>query len=234
MIGIGTENFNINQSNLEFCNLLGCDSESWGMRFDGTLHHNKKSSSYNLLAGFTMGSIIGVHLDMWNGKLEYYLNRIPLGVAFSGLQNKILYPLLSSTASHTVMKLIFAHSEPHSLSLISAKYLNEKTFSSLPPGLKLYSKTCWWLFPKSTRLKSDKKFDLLPSLYSIDMLIDSDEEESSNSTECNILAPRVRRVFEASAAHNSFRSDNGAESRHFHSLAHVRPIRYRSKTWLDH
>lgn len=233
MIGIGTENFNINQANEEFRNLLGCDGESWGLTFLGSLHHNNKTQSYNPIAGFTMGSIIGVHLNMWNGTLEYYLNRIPLGVAFSGLKNKILYPLLSSTASHTVMKLIFAHSEPHSLSLISVKYLSEKSLDDLPPGLKSYNKTCWWLFPKSSCFKHDKKFDLLPSLYTIDMLTDSDEDESFNSGECNVLAHRVKRVFETLNSHNGQRTEGGSESRHFHSI-HSRPVRFKYSTWLDH
>lgn len=233
MIGIGTDAFDINQSNEQFCDLLGCDSESWGMKFDGSLHHNNQTHAYNPVAGFTIGSIIGIHLNMWNGTLEYYLNRIPLGIAFDGLKNKVLYPLLSSTASHTVMKLIFAHSEPHSLSLISVKYLNEKSLNDLPPGLRYYSKNCWWLFPKSTRIKPDKKFDLLPSLYTIDMLTDSeDEEDNPGSSDCNVLRRRGKRMFENSAAHTALRSDGG-KNRHFHSVTSGGPIRIRYRAWID-
>lgn len=29
---------------------------------------------------FTQGDIIGVHVDLWSGTLEYYLNRKPLGM----------------------------------------------------------------------------------------------------------------------------------------------------------
>ncbi|KAK6637761.1 hypothetical protein RUM44_008183 [Polyplax serrata] len=207
MVGVGTENFNINQANERFCNLIGCDSESWGMKFTGSLHHNNTFKNYNTIAGFTMGSIIGVHLNMWNGTLEYYLNRIPLGVAFIGLRNKILYPLISSTASHTVMKLIFAHSEPHSLSLMSAKYLNQKSLGDLPPGLKLYNKTCWWLFPKSSRLKPDKKFDLLPSLYPVDLLADSDDDEDDITYLGNgsIFAHKVKKVLDPSNVRSNLR-----------------------------
>lgn len=238
MIGVGTENFNINQSNQEFINLLGSDGESWGMNFNGKLNHNKKEQNYSPIAGFTMGSIIGIHLDMWNGTLEYYLNRVPLGIAFTGLKNKVLYPMLSSTAAHSIMKLIFAHSEPYSLSLLSLKSLNVPSINSLPPGLKSCSENCWWLFPKSKRLKTEsKKLENASPLHGIYVLIDSDEEEESeNTTGCNLLAHRMKRVLENSRHRNfAVRSDANAESRHFH--CHGRPVRvyrHRFRAWMDY
>lgn len=195
MIGIGTENFNINQSNEQFYDLLGSDSESWGMKFDGRLYHNNESKDYNSLAGFTRGSIIGVHLNMWSGVLEFYLNRIPLGVAFCGLKNKVLYPMLSSTAPRSIMKLIFAHSEPYSLSLLSVKLLNFPTIDKLPPGLNHYNKTCWWLFPKSSRIKTDSNnkkacgLSLFPRIY---VFIDRDEEDENENTSIYTFLDHLR------------------------------------------
>lgn len=250
MIGIGTENFNINQSKQEFTNLLGSDAESWGMKFNGSLYHNSKAQSYNPIAGFTMGSIIGVHLDMWNGTLEYYLNRVPLGIAFTGLKNKVLYPMISSTAAHSIMKLTFARSDPYSLLLLSLKSLPTTTLSQLPPGLKCCGENCWWLFPKSKRLKTEnKKSENSAPLHGIYVLIDSDEEEENeNSAGCNLLAHRMRRVLENSR-HRNFavksegtpetrhhhRGEGTQEPRHFHS--HGRPIRvyrHRLRNWMDY
>lgn len=239
MIGVGTENFNINQLCQEFNNLLGFDNESWGMTFNGKLCHNKKVSDYHPIAGFTMGSIVGVHLDMWNGTLEYYLNRIPLGIAFTGLKNKILYPMLSSTAAHSIMKLTFAHSEPYSLSLLSLRSLKLPSVSNLPPGLKSCSENCWWLFPKSKRLKNEsKKLDNGSPLHgNIRVLFDSDEEEENgNSTGYSVLAHRMKEVLENSR-HRSIpvRSEGNLESRHF--LCHGRPARvhrHRFRSWMDY
>ncbi|KAL0272937.1 UNVERIFIED_CONTAM: hypothetical protein PYX00_005738 [Menopon gallinae] len=241
MIGIGTENFNINQSNEQFCNLLGSDSESWGMKFDGRLYHNNKSQEYNSLAGFTIGSIIGVHLNMWSGSLEFYLNRVPLGVAFHGLKNKVLYPMLSSTAAHSIMKLIFAHSEPYSLSLLSVKLLNFPSVGNLPPGLKNYNKTCWWLFPKSSRIKTDnnnKKHDSPSPFPGIYVFIDSDEEdENENTSSCNLLTRRMRRVLENSRHRNPVIRSEISEPRPYLDVSYSRPIRcnrYRTRPRIDY
>jgi hypothetical protein len=43
----------------------------------GTIQHMGKMQPYGPPYGH--GSIIGVHLDMWKGTLQFYLNRKPLG-----------------------------------------------------------------------------------------------------------------------------------------------------------
>lgn len=84
MIGVGTSKIVLSHWKFQFCSLLGIDSESWGYSYRGHIHHNQLRRRYG--TKFGQGSIIGVHLDMCNGTLEYFLNRKSLGIAFKGLK----------------------------------------------------------------------------------------------------------------------------------------------------
>lgn len=78
MIGVGTSGLNFLDWRDEFCSLLGIDSHSWGYSYHGNIQHDNLVRKYG--SPFGMGSIIGLHLDMCSGTLEYYLNRKPLGI----------------------------------------------------------------------------------------------------------------------------------------------------------
>ncbi|XP_078035522.1 SPRY domain-containing SOCS box protein 3 isoform X7 [Augochlora pura] len=66
---------------------------------------------------FGQGSLVGVHLNTWKGTLEFFLNRKPLGIAFTGLRNTMLYPMMCSTAADTKVRLSYCSSAPASLQL---------------------------------------------------------------------------------------------------------------------
>ena len=66
---------------------------------------------------------MGVHLDTWLGTLSYFLNREPLGLAFGELRHKNLYPVISSTAARSGMKVIATRSYPTSLQFMCAQAL---------------------------------------------------------------------------------------------------------------
>lgn len=113
MVGVGT-----NKARLEmtgFHSLLGRDQESWGFSYKGNLYHNGETRQYS--QGFTQGSIVGIHHDSWKGTLQFFLDKRPLGLAFVGLQNKELYPMASSSAAQSGMRLIHSSSMPVSLQL---------------------------------------------------------------------------------------------------------------------
>lgn len=76
MIGVGHTDM-AGARPLEFCKRLGADAKSWGYNYNGVIHHNGKPKAYGQT--FDRGSIVGVHLDMFRGTLEYYLDRRPLG-----------------------------------------------------------------------------------------------------------------------------------------------------------
>ena len=77
MVGVGTHLVDMDSCKSLFCSLLGRDEESWGLSYMGSLYHMGESKPYS--TKFGQGTIIGVHLDMWHGTLEFYKNRTPLG-----------------------------------------------------------------------------------------------------------------------------------------------------------
>jgi SPRY domain-containing SOCS box protein 3 len=152
MIGVGTDKTDLKRFSHSFVCLIGYDEESWGLSYNGTLHHNGTSSLYT--KSFTQGSVIGVHLDLWQGTLEYYLNRKPLGKAFTLLKNKVLYPMVSSTSARSGMNLTYSCSFAPTLQLQTLLSLGRQTFwpenvsifkcHDLPPGLKMWIKNNFW------------------------------------------------------------------------------------------
>ncbi|XP_032664497.1 SPRY domain-containing SOCS box protein 3-like isoform X2 [Odontomachus brunneus] len=136
MVGVGTANAEINNAGEIFCALLGRDQESWGFSYKGYLQHDGKTRNYG--ATFDQGNLVGVHFDAWSGTLQFFLDRKPLGIAFTRLNNVMLYPLISSTMAQCVMKLTYSCSMPVSLQTaclgvllpLQRMYLS-KTFPSL-------------------------------------------------------------------------------------------------------
>lgn len=153
MIGIGTkEGFqNFTNYRFRFCSMLGLDNQTWGYSYHGKIQHDKLTRIYG--EGFGLSSKVGVHLDMCTGKLEYYLNRKPLGIAFSGLKKKELYPMACATAAQSSMKLICAVSQEQTLQMLCLQcvhqnsYLYEK-YSSIPGLCKIYRQKYFWMTPK--------------------------------------------------------------------------------------
>ena len=60
-----------------FCSLLGQNTESWGLSYQAHFHHGGQIWQYGGMFG--QGSLLGIHLDCWNGTLSFYKNRRPLG-----------------------------------------------------------------------------------------------------------------------------------------------------------
>ncbi|GAB1868059.1 SPRY domain-containing SOCS box protein 3 [Camponotus japonicus] len=113
MVGVGTANAELDNAGELFCALLGRDQESWGFSYKGYLQHDGKVYKYGTTFG--QDNLVGVHLDTWSGTLQFFLNRKPLGVAFTRLNNVMLYPLISSTMAQCTMKLTYSCSTPVSL-----------------------------------------------------------------------------------------------------------------------
>nr|XP_027218331.1 SPRY domain-containing SOCS box protein 3-like [Penaeus vannamei] len=156
MVGVCTAKFDLKHAVHRFCSLLGRDHESWGYSYTGGVQHGGKFKPYGPRWG--KGSIVGLHLDSWRGTLEFYLNRKPLGVAFVGLQNKEVYPIVTSTSAHSGMKLVSSCTFPVSLQCLASevvcKQLCEKMKVRvedlpLPPGLRTFIKNNYWPFMRS-------------------------------------------------------------------------------------
>lgn len=155
MVGVCTTDVDLNKCRQVFCSMIGQDGDSWGLSYTGHIQHKKTKQCY--ASKFGQGSIVGVHLDMWHGTLSFYKNRKPLGIAYTGLQGKVLYPIVSSTAARSGMKIIRSCSFPTSLQFMCCQVLRKAIPSHLdvlsavilPPGLKEFLKNNvqWLLQP---------------------------------------------------------------------------------------
>ncbi|XP_075420610.1 SPRY domain-containing SOCS box protein 3 isoform X1 [Tenrec ecaudatus] len=142
MVGIGTSDVELDKYQHSFCSLLGRDEDSWGLSYTGLLHHRGDKRSFS--SRFGQGSIIGVHLDAWHGRLTFFKNRKCIGVAATRLQNRKFYPMVCSTAAKSSMKLIRSCASTTSLQFLCCYRLRQLWPDSgdtleglpLPPGLK--------------------------------------------------------------------------------------------------
>ena len=141
MLGVCTSDLDITQYKTSFCSLIGKDSNSWGLSYIGNFHHKGKTQKYT--SRFDHGAVIGVHLDAWHGKLSFFKDNEPLGVAAKGLNGKTLFPVVSSTAARTKMKLQRSSSTSFSLKYLCCAAIgkslpNFEALQSLPipPGVK--------------------------------------------------------------------------------------------------
>ena len=105
MFGIGTKKARLHVD--AFVNMLGEDTNSWGMSHKGLLWHGGKHRQYTKPFQENVATTVGVFFDGLEGTLSFYKDNTCLGVAFSGLQevSKPLYPIVCSTATKTEMTL---------------------------------------------------------------------------------------------------------------------------------
>jgi len=79
MVGFGTEAVNLQSAANKFTSLLGLDSESWGYSYTGNLIHN--GVKRKISQSFGHGVVIGIHLDMWLGRMSVFRNGKFLGMS---------------------------------------------------------------------------------------------------------------------------------------------------------
>lgn len=191
MIGVATSKVQINKNSHDFSHFLGSDDQSWGLTSHCTIRHNQQSMPYHERAAFNEGTLVGVYLNMWEGTLEYYVNRRPLGVAFRGLRNHVLFPIISTTSARALMQLCYSSCNQHSLAFLAFKKINLTESQSLPYRLKLKLPECWWLFPQREAKPAAPK--LSKPRFGIRLIIsnDTDDDEFSRN-----LRARMRNVIE--------------------------------------
>ncbi|XP_059052059.1 SPRY domain-containing SOCS box protein 3-like [Achroia grisella] len=148
MVGVGTSKVSVSNSQFEFTSLLGQDSESYGLSYRGAVRHNAMTAQD--CAGFCRGTIVGVMVDMWQGTLQFYINRKPQGISFYNLRrHQCLYPIVCSTAAQSSMRLIYASSWRASLLVDAAKTLAASVSADerlrIPPGIWYTLKSNFWM-----------------------------------------------------------------------------------------
>jgi len=158
MVGLGTKEVQVNAHTDVFAPVIGIDKKSWGYSHIGQLHHdcghlapagyyqppNARGVShprrYATDKSWKEGSIIGVYYDSWKRQVEFYHNRTPLGIAFTGLPKDVdLYPMVSATSAKTKMRLICSQKYPAKLAFECARALcKSKTNNSSPAYTEPY------------------------------------------------------------------------------------------------
>ena len=141
MVGVGTSKTQMTKEGT-FCSLLGEDTESWGYSYRGYIQHAGESRGYAKIP-FGQGSLVGVLVNTYNGTIQFFVNRKPLGLAFEGLQNKELYPMACSTAAQSVVRLTHSSSISESLQMRCYAALRPQERQQLDslPGLRHLSQS---------------------------------------------------------------------------------------------
>lgn len=77
------------------------------------------------------------------------LQLLSTGIAIKSLQGLQLYPMVSSTAAQSAMRVIYAVSQPVDLKLLSLQALRNDSHMmgqlALVPGLKRFIDNTWWI-----------------------------------------------------------------------------------------
>lgn len=150
MVGVGTGQVDLVAHKYRFVSALGLNEQSWGFSYRGITQHDSESRYYG--QKFGAGSIVSCHLDLFRGTLEFYLNRLPLGIAFKNLPvdgSCEFYPMVSSTAAKSSIKLLNSSSFPECLQYQAMRSIsrNPSTLNELrrmPRGFR-YRTKLWYL-----------------------------------------------------------------------------------------
>ena len=88
------------------CIFAGCNSYSWGLSYKGYLWHNGQKTWF-CEPFYCPDTVIGFHLNLYEGTLTVYKNGQCLGVAAKGLHllSEQLFPAASSTSVDTEIEL---------------------------------------------------------------------------------------------------------------------------------
>nr|XP_023012116.1 SPRY domain-containing SOCS box protein 3 isoform X1 [Leptinotarsa decemlineata] len=150
MIGVGTKHTHLSEWTMRFGSMLGIDSQSWGYSYRGRIQHDNLLREYGLRYG--QGTLIGVHLNMYKGTLEYHINRKPVGIAFTQLKDKELYPMISSTAAQSSMRIICSVSEESTLQMLCVQIVCKhpslyNKYKEIPGLMSIYGRKYCWIVP---------------------------------------------------------------------------------------
>uniref|UniRef100_A0A0K8S6D8 SPRY domain-containing SOCS box protein 3 n=2 Tax=Lygus hesperus TaxID=30085 RepID=A0A0K8S6D8_LYGHE len=105
MFGVATKKARLHAE--AFVNLIGEDEHGWGLSHKGLVFHGGKWAYYTQPFKENEPTTVGVLFDGVAGTLTFYKDGQSLGVAFKDLHKirENLYPIISSTAAKTEMRL---------------------------------------------------------------------------------------------------------------------------------
>lgn len=146
-VGIGTEHTPLENNTYDFSPLIGKDTSSWGVNYDGRKFHRSTSDKYISIDPEKYDTIrIGVLYDSYYGTLSYKFNGKWSGVAFDRVVTNLnLYPMVCSSSRDSVFKLTHCCSAVMSLKglcrgVVRQNIQNDKDYEklSIPSHIKSY------------------------------------------------------------------------------------------------
>ncbi|KAG5442777.1 SPRY domain-containing SOCS box protein 3 [Clonorchis sinensis] len=135
MVGVGLVGADFNYYAPRYFSALGrMNIASWGLSYRGDVVHCGQRENHNLLA-FNRGSIVGCFLDLWHGKLQFFVDGKTHGYSkLLNLPRGAFYPMVCSTASRSGFRLIRTKTFDMSLQLLACRAIRD---NRLLPLLRL-------------------------------------------------------------------------------------------------
>ncbi len=110
MVGIGLKTTSLQSNSKDFYPLIGKDSGSWGLNYNGKTHHDCDFHDYtNIDHTRSFDSmIIGVYYNSYYGSLVFSVEDESLGLAFDSIPSAALelYPMICSSSRDSRMELL--------------------------------------------------------------------------------------------------------------------------------
>ena len=150
MVGLGTRNTPLLGSHMDYYPIMGRDSGSWGLNYDGTLHHNGETRKYVTTippkSPEPQKLVVGLHYDAYYGTLSFEVDGVSCGLAYQNVPPSLeLYPMVCASSNNSTFTLLYSRSSVLSLKalcrgVIRMEIRDPKDFDKLPlpPHVKAY------------------------------------------------------------------------------------------------
>ena len=150
MVGLGTRNTPLQASHMDYYPIMGRDSGSWGLNYDGMLYHNGETRKYVTTIppkGIEPQKLlIGVHYDAYYGTLSFEVDGVSCGLAYQNVPPSLeLYPMVCASSNNSTFTLLYSRSSVLSLKalcrgVIRMEIRDTKDFDKLPlpPHVRAY------------------------------------------------------------------------------------------------
>ncbi len=160
VVGIGLKTTNLQSNSKDFYPLIGKDSGSWGINYNGKTHHDCNTNDYANIdhsKRIIDTMVIGVYFNSYFGSLVFSIEDESLGLAFDNIPSVVLelYPMICSSSRNSKMELIQCRSSVCSLKSLCrgtiCMYLNKKQdvrLLPIPPHLMAYLNFQHYELPK--------------------------------------------------------------------------------------
>lgn len=132
MVGVGLVGADLNYYASALHSALGwMNMASWGLSYHGYVVHRGESENHNVLT-FNRGSIIGCFLDLWHGKLQFFVDGKTHGYSkLLNLPRAAFYPMVCSTSSRSGFRLIRTATFTMSLQLLACRAIRDNNLLPL-------------------------------------------------------------------------------------------------------